>query len=119
MSLNILFLLCLGAGFIWIKSLLLRTNDTDANVLVPNVACVLVGALCIEVGMNIFFLPENAMRLLMCIGFTILLTKEVKRSFVEDDMNGMNFDSMPERFFDEESGFSGSGGAFSMKSDDS
>lgn len=116
---RILFLLCLGAGFIWIKSLLLRTNDTDANVLVPNVACVLVGALCIEVGMNIFFLPENAMRLLMCIGFTILLTKEVKRSFVEDDMNGMNFDSMPERFFDEESGFSGSGGAFSMKSDDS
>ena len=36
-------------------------------------AAVIVGALCVEVGMNIFFLNEQAMLLFMCVGFTILL----------------------------------------------
>lgn len=87
--LRIIFLLCLGAGYIWIKSLLLRTNDSDADVLIPNLVFVLVGALCIEVGMNILFLPENIMRLVMCIGFTVLLTKELRGSFSDFDEDEM------------------------------
>ena len=87
--LRIIFLLCLGAGYIWIKSLLLRTNDSDADVLIPNLVLVLVGALCIEVGMNILFLPENIMRLVMCIGFTVLLTKELRGSFSDFDEDEM------------------------------
>lgn len=88
-ALRIIFLLCLGAGYIWIKSLLLRTNDSDADVLIPNLVLVLVGALCIEVGMNILFLPENIMRLVMCIGFTVLLTKELRGSFSDFDEDEM------------------------------
>ena len=88
-GLRIIFLLCLGAGYIWIKSLLLRTNDSDADVLIPNLVLVLVGALCIEVGMNILFLPENMMRLVMCIGFTVLLTKELRGSFSDFDEDEM------------------------------
>ena len=71
---RIVFLLILGAGYIYIKSLLLRSDDSDASMLLPNLVAVIVGALCVEVGMNIFFLNEQAMLLFMCVGFTILLT---------------------------------------------
>lgn len=77
-AMRIIFLLILGALFIFIKSLLLRTNATGQNLLVPNLVLVLIGALCIEVGMNIFFLPEKWMQLVMCIGFTILFTVEAQ-----------------------------------------
>lgn len=72
--LRIVFLLILGALFIWIKALLLRSDDMEANMLVPNLAAVLIGALCVEIGMNIFYWNVQLMQMVMCIGFTILLT---------------------------------------------
>ena len=71
---RIVFLLILGAMFIAIKALLLRSDDIEANMLVPNLIAVLVGALCVEVGMNILYLDERWMQMVMCVGFTILLT---------------------------------------------
>ncbi|MBR5095295.1 MAG: VWA domain-containing protein [Oscillospiraceae bacterium] len=71
---RIVFLIILGAGFIYIKSLILRTDDDTAEMLIPNLLAVLIGALCIEVGMNILSLQDALMCMLMCVGFTILLT---------------------------------------------
>ena len=71
---RIVFLLVLGALFIGIKALLLRSDDMEANMLAPNLIAVLIGALCVEVGMNILYLDERLMQMVMCVGFTILLT---------------------------------------------
>ena len=79
---RILFLLILGALFIWIKALLLRSDDMEANMLIPNLTAVLIGALCVEIGMNIFFWNERLMQAVMCVGFTILLTVILNKTAV-------------------------------------
>ncbi len=76
---RVVFLLILGALFIWIKALLLRSDDMEANMLIPNLVAVLIGALCVEIGMNILFLQERVMQTIMCVGFTILLTVVLNR----------------------------------------
>ncbi len=77
---RIVFLLIMGALFILIKALLLRSDDIEANMLIPNLIAVLVGALCVEVGMNILYLDERLMQMVMCVGFTILLTVVLRQA---------------------------------------
>ena len=43
-------------------------------MLIPNLIAVLIGSLCVEIGMNILYLDERWMQMVMCVGFTILLT---------------------------------------------
>lgn len=80
MIMRILFLLILAVPFMLIKSLLLRTNDVEANVLIPNLILTLIGALSVEIGMNHYmfsFFKEPIVHSFLCIGFTILIVTEL------------------------------------------
>ena len=77
---RIVFLLVLAIPFLIIKSLLLRTNDTNGNVLIPNLALLIIGALSVEIGMNqllLRFLKESVVQSILCVGFAILIVTEI------------------------------------------
>ena len=77
---RILFLLILAVPFMLIKTLLLRTNDVEANVLIPNLVLTMIGALSVEVAMNQYmlrFFNEPVVHSILCIGFTILIVTEL------------------------------------------
>jgi len=82
-AMRILFLLILAVPFMLIKTLLLRTNDVEANVLVPNLVLTLIGALSVEIAMNQYLLQlfnEPVVHSILCIGFTILIVTELTRN---------------------------------------
>ncbi len=100
---RILFLLILAVPFLIIKSLLLRTNDANTNVLIPNLILLLIGALSVEIGMNQFllkFLKEFVVQSILCIGFTILIVTEIKESpWVDPDpWDSGDLSGRPKRF---------------------
>ena len=71
---RVLFMIILGALFFFIKAMMIRSGSNSGNLILPHVIAVTLGALGIEVGMNIFSLPEKLMRLLLCICFSLVLT---------------------------------------------
>ena len=87
-AMRIVFLLVLGALFFWIKASLMRSRDRDASVLLPHVVLITIGSLCIEVGMNILFFNQLAMRAVMCICFTCIInTLPERNAFSKDSGN--------------------------------
>lgn len=88
-TMRILFLLMLAFPFMLIKSLLLRTNDVEANVFLPNLIMTLIGALSVEVAMNQFllrFFKELTVQNILCVGFTALIVTELAHQGHESDL---------------------------------
>ena len=78
---RMLFIVLIGVAFIYLKSLLLHTSNGGSNLLVEHIIIVAIGALGIEIGMNMFYIKEWYMRLLMCVCFTLIyLTEEKKKA---------------------------------------
>lgn len=100
---RILFLLILAVPFMLIKSLLLRTNDVEANVLVPNLILTLIGALSVEVAMNHFmlrFFKEPIVHSILCVGFTALIVTELAQTIDNDDDTWGGFDASRRNKYD-------------------
>lgn len=76
---RLIFIVLLGVVFIYIKSLLMRTNDTKSNLFLIQIVIVAIGAVGIEIGMNVLYLDEWFMRLVMCVSFCLVyLTTDSK-----------------------------------------
>lgn len=79
---RLLFLILLGLMFLLLKSFQIRSGGTSSKTLIPNIVVIAIGALGIELGMNMLGLPAFFMRMLLCMCFTMIITcKGIPQSF--------------------------------------
>lgn len=79
---RLLFLILLGLMFLLLKSFQIRSGGTSSKTLIPNIVVIAIGALGIELGMNMLGLPAFFMRMLLCVCFTMIITcKGIPRSY--------------------------------------
>lgn len=79
---RLLFLILLGFMFLLLKSFQIRSGGTSPQTLIPNIVVIAIGALGIEVGMNMLGLPAFFMRMLLCVCFTMIITcKGIPQSY--------------------------------------
>ena len=79
---RLLFLILLGLMFLLLKSFQIRSGGTSSKTLIPNVVVIAIGALGIELGMNMLGLPAFFMRMLLCMCFTMIITcKGIPQSY--------------------------------------
>lgn len=70
---RILFLAALGFMYLLLKSFQIRSGGSSLNTLVPNIVVIAIGAMSIEIGMNLLHFPAWLMRMIMCICFTLII----------------------------------------------
>lgn len=79
---RLLFLILLGFMFLLLKSFQIRSGGASSRTLIPNIVVIAIGALGIEVGMNMLGLPAFFMRMLLCVCFTMIITcKGIPQSY--------------------------------------
>ena len=96
--LRIVFMLILAAGFVLIKVFMFSTFDSKNIALISFIALAAIGALGLEIGINILHVDSGYMRAIMCVFFALLLgsakVAEVKGNGGDQWNNSLNTGSM-------------------------